>query len=268
MRIITTFLLLLLFSWSYAQDVIENHINEVSGYLYDYSDGYYPNRTFEYHISNSLAERISIGIDLWTDYSMADATVYIESDDHNYSYFFQCGQYSDSEVIQEFVDIPVNAITVYITFNNESEPSYGEFYLDFLCQNYIVKYTYDAGGNRLTRTLYNCNNPIVLKTGRMGADYSENRPEEEYQFELNDLNVQLFPNPTKGWLRLDFDSQTELNYSDIKINVYDLNGRLFLNVNSINQTNPIDLNGCSDGVYLLEIVYKNSKKSLKIIKKG
>lgn len=76
-------------------------------------------------------------------------------------------------------------------------------------------------------------------------------------------NIALFPNPVKGWFVLQIELATEAN---VKISVYDINGRLITSENRLNErylryANNIQLSG----IYLIKLECGNDKESLKLI---
>jgi hypothetical protein len=81
-------------------------------------------------------------------------------------------------------------------------------------------------------------------------------------FQNSDL-FRIYPNPTNGLLNINVN-----NYiGDLKINVYDLNGRQVYNQNvtSFNNTNAIDLGSLSSGVYVLKLQGESLNYSKRII---
>jgi hypothetical protein len=81
-------------------------------------------------------------------------------------------------------------------------------------------------------------------------------------FQNNSL-FRIYPNPTHGLVNININ-----NYiGDLKINVYDLNGRQVYNKNitNFNNTNAIDLGSLSTGVYVLKLQGENLDYTEKII---
>lgn len=65
-------------------------------------------------------------------------------------------------------------------------------------------------------------------------------------------NIIVYPNPSNG----EFNLKTNME-SDYSITVYNLSGKIIINRKSNNSNEIIDLNGYSDGMYLLRISGKN-----------
>lgn len=88
--------------------------------------------------------------------------------------------------------------------------------------------------------------------------------------EVNELanNLMVFPNPSKGEFTISFDSNLS-NNDDVRIDVYDISGRLVYKNTYANDTvhfnKTINLSGISSGVYIANISKGNSATSHKII---
>jgi hypothetical protein len=82
--------------------------------------------------------------------------------------------------------------------------------------------------------------------------------------ELNEITLQLFPNPTneQAILKVEPEFVGLLNYS-----LYDESGRLIQSSSVISQENPIQLGGNSSGIYFLNVQNTTQTiKSFRIIK--
>ena len=80
--------------------------------------------------------------------------------------------------------------------------------------------------------------------------------------ELNEIGVSLFPNPNKGSFSLQFDKEQQIN----SLFITDINGRLIKQVTLQNTLNyEINFEGAS-GVYFLNVVSENERRTLKVIK--
>ena len=119
---------------------------------------------------------------------------------------------------------------------------------DAYAQNKI-KYTYDSAGNRLSRQ-----KEIVVQTRGALSD------EEE----LSETKVTIYPNPTKGMLKVDISGVEK--FENARISLYDLTGKLLQQWAGISQSNEIDLSERTSGVYIMQIVYNGNASSWKIIK--
>jgi len=111
-----------------------------------------------------------------------------------------------------------------------------------------VSYTYDASGNRETRT--------IVMGGGLKSEVSQNEEmdkdeEEIYQETLEKMIINIYPNPTTGKLSIRFDNRPE----DVKttVTVYDLNARIICRKTNIPGSSEIDLSQEPAGNYILII---------------
>ena len=126
--------------------------------------------------------------------------------------------------------------------------------LDICAQR--IKYTYDSAGNRLSRQ-----KEIVVQT--RGALSDEEEP-SVYEEELSETKVTIYPNPTKGVLKVDISGVEK--FENAQISLYDLTGKLLQQWAGISQSNTIDLSERTPGMYIMQIVYNGNASSWKIIK--
>jgi YD repeat-containing protein len=115
---------------------------------------------------------------------------------------------------------------------------------------------YDANGNRTSRTIYISG---LKSTSR--ADSAQN---QEYKEVTGDLEIILYPNPTKGALTVVLKSPDEQQPS--AISVYDYNGRLLQVYDNLQETNTIDLSGLPRATYILRIISGTRKSEWKVVK--
>lgn len=119
-------------------------------------------------------------------------------------------------------------------------------------------FTYDASGNRLTRAV------ILLKSATIPGDSLQSKKAEKPLDDLIGLQkTRIYPNPTKGMLRIDFPSLTE---QEATIRVYDPNGRLIVQKSAVSSGNEVDLSAYPPGFYVMVIHIGQEKKEWKIIK--
>ena len=126
--------------------------------------------------------------------------------------------------------------------------------LDICAQR--IKYTYDSAGNRLTRQ-----KEIVVQT--RGALSDEEEP-SVYEEELSETKVTIYPNPTRGMLKVDISGVEK--FENARISLYDLTGTLMQQWGSISQSNAVDISDRTPGMYIMQIVYNGNTSSWKIIK--
>ena len=126
--------------------------------------------------------------------------------------------------------------------------------LDICAQR--IKYTYDSAGNRLTRQ-----KEIVVQT--RGALSDEEEP-SVYEEELSETKVTIYPNPTRGMLKVDISGVEK--FENARISLYDLTGTLLQQWGSISQSNMVDISDRTPGMYIMQIVYNGNTSSWKIVK--
>lgn len=126
--------------------------------------------------------------------------------------------------------------------------------LDICAQR--IKYTYDNAGNRLTRQ-----KEIVVQTRGALSDEEELSVYEE---ELSETKVTIYPNPTRGMLKVDISGVEK--FENARISLYDLTGKLLQQWAGISQSNEIDLSERTPGMYIMQVAYNGKISSWKIIK--
>lgn len=127
-------------------------------------------------------------------------------------------------------------------------------FTDVHAQNRI-KYTYDDGGNRLSRK-----QEIVVKTR---SAVNEEEP-SIYEEKLAETKVTIYPNPTRGMLKIDISGVKV--FENAAISLYDLTGTLLQRWENITQSNAVDISDRNLGVYIMQVTYNGNTSSWKIIK--
>ena len=124
---------------------------------------------------------------------------------------------------------------------------------------YGVAYEYDGAGNRIGRRMTTITLPSA-KTAQL--DSADIKPLEEG---LGDASVRIYPNPTKGMLRVEIaGGATDQLYT---AQLYSQSGNLIESRQLIGNGHwPVDLTGQPSGYYVLVLQTGNHKKSYKIIK--
>ena len=120
-----------------------------------------------------------------------------------------------------------------------------------------VGYSYDAAGNRISRTIILSRN-MAKKQARAVKD-------KEYTDILSQRNISISPNPTKGMVKITITGLRESD--DCAMSVYTLKGQTLKKLSVSGEVTTIDLSGQPDGIYLLDITINGEKTSWKIIKK-
>ncbi len=119
----------------------------------------------------------------------------------------------------------------------------------------LYEYVYDEAGNRIARK-------IIHLSSKMdeGVEYVD-----VVEDQLSGLDVQVFPNPTKGLLELKISGTNKAeNYS---VSVFDAFGKLIIKkAFAGNGRFQIDLSNYPNGYYIVTIFWGSQKVSYKIIK--
>jgi len=129
--------------------------------------------------------------------------------------------------------------------------------LSIRAQMFSASFVYDANGNRTQATVI-----YLLKSAPVEDDeFFEERIEEE-------LSLRLYPNPTKGLIRIELHGNTgDVEKSkQNRISVYDLSGKPILIITPVRISNEIDLSNNPDGVYIIRVDAGEITKTYKVIK--
>ncbi|MDM8160145.1 T9SS type A sorting domain-containing protein [Labilibaculum sp. K2S] len=132
-----------------------------------------------------------------------------------------------------------------------------------LCQN-TINFAYDAAGNRVSRTI----NLSNTKSGINGGDTEEftfEKSEDFFTEVLAEKEIKIYPNPTRGQLRVDIMGYEDLD-NNSSIQVFTTGGALLYKSNTPSQTNDINLSDKPAGLYLMVITIGSEKSTWKIIK--
>ena len=120
-----------------------------------------------------------------------------------------------------------------------------------------VEFTYDNSGNRITRTVIN------LKSASLASGSEiEEKADKLLEDQVGLQETLIYPNPTKGLLRIDFPS---LVSQEAAIRVHDAQGKLIIQ-QSASGSNQVDLSAYPSGYYIMIIRIGQEKKEWKIIK--
>ena len=117
-----------------------------------------------------------------------------------------------------------------------------------------VSYSYDAAGNRVSRTT------VILKK----PENKDNKNYTDINNPFGDGNIVIAPNPTAGTLYISFND-IELT-GNTEITLYDISGRIVLNQKVKSNREELDLSNNPAGTYILIIVSGNDKIEYTVIK--
>ena len=124
-----------------------------------------------------------------------------------------------------------------------------------------VLFTYDAAGNRITRTI---NGKLNLTPPSSGEN--EVKQQELVHKDLfANLEIRIFPNPTRGELRIDIAGLKEEQKYHLK--VLNLSGKVLKSLENLKDvSHTLNISGFKSGTYLLEIQIDGIQEYWKIIK--
>lgn len=127
--------------------------------------------------------------------------------------------------------------------------------LQLQAQQYQTSYTYDFSGNITSR------NTMALSSTRSAID---TLPIAKRTFEDITTNIKIYPNPTKGFLKIEVSDH--ISKDDITILVYDLAGRLLIKTKTIDPLIELDFSSYQNGTYILRLIRNKDQSEWKIIK--
>ena len=125
-----------------------------------------------------------------------------------------------------------------------------------------VSYGYDSAGNRTSRTI-NYAQSVQAPPPEETQQEEEEEP-KVYSEMLSDIRLNIYPNPTTGWLKVEILNLPEEQTTDIK--VYNLSGQLIIAREKAGWQTEIDLSGQPAGTYLMKIVAGKYQTEWRIIK--
>jgi len=121
-----------------------------------------------------------------------------------------------------------------------------------------VSYGYDAAGNRVSRTI------AFYRSDSVSAPVDEEQP-VVYSEMLSDIEVKIYPNPTKGLLKVEIGHLQDQQTAQIRL--YSLSGSLIISRQTIDGTTEMDISGQATGIYVMKITAGKYQTEWKIIKK-
>jgi hypothetical protein len=84
-------------------------------------------------------------------------------------------------------------------------------------------------------------------------------------FELDNINISVYPNPSDSFVFIKVQSAT---YSEFVYHLFDINGKVISTEKSTDKITELDTKSLPNGTYLLKIEFdKSLNKTFKIIKK-
>lgn len=120
-----------------------------------------------------------------------------------------------------------------------------------------VYFEYDQAGNRIS------GKTILMAR----AEVAEEEEEATTGFTevIDEMTIKIYPNPTEGLIRVDFNNQPENELA--KIILYDLSGKKITSKEGISGNAELDITTQPAGIYIMKIFVGNAQSEWKIIKK-
>ena len=126
---------------------------------------------------------------------------------------------------------------------------------------------YDAAGNRISRMgiILNKATQNVDTTGNILSDSSlyDNEAKQQYQANIDDYVITVYPNPTTGELKIDISNFEEGTKGSIFIT--DIQGKFIYKKDVIYDINTINLSNVASGQYLMRIVINNKNNEFFVL---
>jgi len=126
---------------------------------------------------------------------------------------------------------------------------------------------YDAAGNRISRI------GIILSkapgnvdtTGNVADTYFNNNvAKQQYQANIEDYVITVYPNPTTGELKIDISNFEEGTKGSIMI--IDMQGKLIYQRDNISGNSIVNLSNAASGQYLMRIAVNNKNHEWFVMK--
>jgi hypothetical protein len=133
--------------------------------------------------------------------------------------------------------------------------------LTLYSQEPAIEYTYDAAGNRETRTVIYLSEKIDDKKTSEIDDQSDML---SFSDKIGEHSISIFPNPTKNDLKIEITGIE--SSSDSRLEVYSSSGKRIYKDEKLKSKNTVDFSGRPAGTYLLKILIDGKSCTWKIIK--
>ncbi len=124
-----------------------------------------------------------------------------------------------------------------------------------------VSYTYDAAGNRLTRST-----EVRLRTAEAAKSASETDEEEIKTNTTQNFAVTVYPNPVRSLLTVQITGNADITEHHVILT--ELNGRTIYQTVETSNEFSLDMQRFSGGTYFLSIRSGNEKSQFTIIKEN
>lgn len=116
-----------------------------------------------------------------------------------------------------------------------------------------ISFAYDNAGNRIKRE-------IVLSRSKI----SPKATAVCYNEMLSEKDIHIYPNPTKGLLKLEIRGFEDTDHCSI--NIFGMSGQQIMSLSVTSSVTEIDLSSRQNGVYVLLLTINGNDSTWKIIK--
>lgn len=118
-------------------------------------------------------------------------------------------------------------------------------------QTQIVKFEYDEAGNRIKRHIVLAGS-VAEQTDFVAEEITE------------DFGIRIYPNPTKGELRVELSG--EIDFDSSLIQVFTMQGVILEQIEPVKRSNLVNLKDQAPGMYVLRMILEGEVKTWTIIK--
>jgi hypothetical protein len=131
-----------------------------------------------------------------------------------------------------------------------------------------VQYAYDASGNRTVRSrviVMPATRAAVDTAGKAQAEKTASDVAAPYGETLAGMKISIYPNPTKGVLRIDIDGDGAP--ADAKVTLYSVSGNPVRQWTGVSGYGTVDVSEQPAGTYIMHITFGADRVSVwKIVK--
>lgn len=132
----------------------------------------------------------------------------------------------------------------------------------------VIKYEYDAAGNRVKRYEPSSQQParqMNIDDDEQTIDIFDEQTTGIYEEELPEMKISVTPNPTNGILQVQISHAETLQGAEIRL--YSPQGTLIRQVDNLSEITTLDISSQPNGIYIMQVVLDNKEISTwKIIK--
>lgn len=133
--------------------------------------------------------------------------------------------------------------------------------LTLFSQQPAIEYTYDDAGNRTHREVIYIGEK---KDNNLTGENEKQTDKLTFSDKIGGHEISIFPNPTKGELRVEITEITEA--ANPRIEIYSTSGEMIFSENKIKSKSRLDLSDRQAGTYILKIILEGKSATWKVVK--